>query len=74
MPNPTKKHTRTSKRNRRPHMKIKTKVIIKCEKCLNPVLPHHACLECGNYNGRSIFSKVYDKKDSVVETSNNQIV
>lgn len=70
MAKPKKKQTKTCKRNRRAHFSIDTKILATCEKCGTKVLPHRACVKCGNYKGRSVFEKVYDKvvSSKAVET------
>ena len=66
MAKPKKKQTKTRKRNRRAHYSIDAKKLATCEKCGAKVLPHHACPKCGNYKGRSVFEKVYDRVVSAV--------
>lgn len=61
MSKPKKKQTKTCKRNRRAHFSIDTKTLTTCEKCNAKVLPHRACVKCGNYKGRSVLQKVYDR-------------
>jgi len=47
-------HRRTSsdKRRRAAHFALKKRVFATCAKCKEPVLPHHACQNCGTYSGR----------------------
>jgi large subunit ribosomal protein L32 len=49
---PSKKRTRTSKRDRASHFALKPTGLGKCEKCAAPILPHHACKACGSYRGK----------------------
>ncbi len=61
MSKPKKKQTRARRGNRKAHFSLKEKSLTLCEKCQSPVMPHYACPVCGNYKGRSIFTKVYEK-------------
>lgn len=61
MAKPKKKQTKTCKRNRRAHFRLKSRILATCEKCGTRVLPHRACAECGNYKGRSVLAKVMDR-------------
>lgn len=56
---PKKRRTSSSRKRRASHFALKAKSLVKCEKCNELNLPHHACKKCGNYKGRSIFEKVY---------------
>ncbi len=49
---PSKKRTRTSKRDRASHFALDATTVRKCESCAAPVLPHHACAKCGSYRGK----------------------
>lgn len=50
---PVKKHTSGRRKRRSSHLALKAKTFSNCTKCSQPVLPHHACNFCGNYNGRT---------------------
>ena len=54
MPVPKKKTTRAAKGQRRSHLALKRVKLAKCSHCGKPVLPHTACLECGQYNKKQI--------------------
>ncbi len=50
-----KRKTSKSKRDmRRSHDHIKMPTVSFCPQCNEPVLPHHVCIQCGTYRGRSI--------------------
>jgi large subunit ribosomal protein L32 len=66
MPNPKHKHSKT--RNRRDRAvwskRVETaKTIATCAnpECKQPVLPHHVCLACGNYDGKKVI-EIKEKK------------
>lgn len=50
---PAKQRTRTSKRDRASHFALKKATFGICEKCKEPIRPHHACANCGTYKGKS---------------------
>ncbi|MFA6594369.1 MAG: 50S ribosomal protein L32 [Candidatus Buchananbacteria bacterium] len=50
---PSKRRTKTSKKERASHFALKPRDLAKCSQCGKPVLPHHACGACGNYKGRT---------------------
>lgn len=54
MPVPKKKHTKAAVGQRRSHHALKKINLTKCPKCGKPILPHTACLACGNYNNRQV--------------------
>jgi len=54
MPVPKKKKSKSKRDMRRSHDGIKLPEVAKCPQCHEPVLPHHVCLECGTYNGKTI--------------------
>ncbi|MBW1901028.1 MAG: 50S ribosomal protein L32 [Deltaproteobacteria bacterium] len=54
MPVPKKKKSKSKRDMRRSHDSIKMPNIVTCPQCHEPVLPHHVCLECGTYNGKTI--------------------
>ncbi len=54
MPVPKKKKSKSKRDMRRSHDSIKLPNTATCPQCHEPVLPHHVCLECGTYNGRTI--------------------
>lgn len=51
---PSKRRTKTSKKERASHFALKPKVLVECVKCGKPVLPHHACAKCGTYKGKQV--------------------
>ncbi len=54
MPVPKKKHTKGAVGQRRSHHALKQVKLAKCPKCGKAILPHNACLICGNYNNRQV--------------------
>ncbi len=54
MPVPKKRHSNTRTRQRRANWKLKPINLGKCTQCGQPVMPHHACSNCGTYQGRQV--------------------
>jgi large subunit ribosomal protein L32 len=54
MANPKKQKTHSSTHMGRAHLALKKKVLNKCPKCGQALLPHTACTVCGFYNGREV--------------------
>ncbi|MGM0419368.1 MAG: 50S ribosomal protein L32 [Bacillota bacterium] len=53
---PKKRTSKSRKRKRRTHWKLKTQNLIECSNCSAQILPHRVCPECGHYKGREITS------------------
>ncbi len=51
---PSKRRTKTSKKERASHFALKEKSLSKCPKCGKPVVSHRACAKCGTYKGREV--------------------
>jgi large subunit ribosomal protein L32 len=51
---PKKKKSKSKRDTRRSHDRVTMPKVTLCPQCQEPVLPHHVCLECGTYRGRSI--------------------
>ena len=51
-----KKKTSKSRRDKRRanHDRIGSPAMSSCPDCGAPVVPHHACAECGTYRGRQV--------------------
>lgn len=62
---PSKRRTKTSKRDRASHFALKKTALVKCPKCGKPVLSHTACAFCGTYKGRQVI--VIKTKDKTVK-------
>ena len=54
MPNPKRRHSKTRRDKRRTHYKAFPAAVSSCPQCGSVKRPHHACPECGYYNGRKI--------------------
>ncbi len=54
---PKKRRSRSKRGSRRSHDTVHVPNVIRCPRCHEPVLPHHVCLECGTYKGRTIIGK-----------------
>ncbi|PIZ94712.1 MAG: 50S ribosomal protein L32 [Candidatus Magasanikbacteria bacterium CG_4_10_14_0_2_um_filter_37_12] len=51
---PSKRRTNTSKKQRAAHFALKKTDTISCPNCKKAILPHKACLNCGEYKGRKV--------------------
>ena len=51
---PKKRHTKSSRNQRRMHLFLKKPAYVKCPKCGSAVLPHIVCSSCGFYKGREV--------------------
>ena len=60
MPVPKKRHSNTRTRTRRANWKLKPLNLGKCTQCGAVVMSHHACQNCGTYQGRTVL-KIEDK-------------
>lgn len=54
MPQPKKKTSKSKQGHTRSHWKTKGPTLSECPQCHQPTLPHHACGNCGHYNGRQV--------------------
>ncbi|MFA5029779.1 MAG: 50S ribosomal protein L32 [Patescibacteria group bacterium] len=68
---PSKKRTKTSKRQRASHFALKKIRLVSCKKCGRPVLPHRACEFCGVYKGRDIL-KIKTKKKTAKQKAQDR--
>ena len=59
---PKKKTTKSARNQRRSHHALTKNTIGTCSKCQEPVLPHHVCTSCGNYQGKEVL-EVKSKED-----------
>ena len=51
---PKRKVSKSKRDKRRTHWKTSAPELSTCPECGEPRLPHHACKECGFYNGRKV--------------------
>jgi len=56
MPVPKRRKTKSRRDKRRQHLKLKRQNFSICPRCKSPVLPHHACPNCGYYKGREVIN------------------
>lgn len=56
MPMPKSKISRSKRGMRRSHNALKPPTLHKCPHCSASYKPHHLCLSCGYYNGKSVVS------------------
>jgi large subunit ribosomal protein L32 len=57
MPQPKKRLTSTRSGNRRSHLALTVKSVVRCSHCSEPHLPHTVCLACGYYRGKLVLPK-----------------
>ncbi len=60
---PKKKVTRSRKKNRQAHQKLKPPTIVFCPQCQSAKLPFFACPECGYYKGEIVVKKKEKQKE-----------
>jgi len=53
----SQKRTKSSKKRRASHFALSKINLGKCSHCHQPVKPHHACANCGYYQGREVVKK-----------------
>lgn len=56
MPVPKHKVSKSAKKMRRSHLRLKSKSVMECPNCGNVKLPHRICLHCGHYNGKEVIA------------------
>ena len=54
---PKRKTSKSKRDKRRTHDNINGPELMACPECGEAKLPHHACLECGDYKGRNVLDK-----------------
>ncbi|HLV08626.1 MAG TPA: 50S ribosomal protein L32 [Halanaerobiales bacterium] len=54
---PKRKTSKSRKRKRRTHWKIKAPNLAECPQCHTLILPHRVCPECGYYKGKEVVQK-----------------
>lgn len=56
MANPKYKTPRSKTRKRRSHLAILMPNVVACPNCKEPKLQHTVCKNCGQYDGRQVFT------------------
>ncbi len=51
-PLPKRKYAKARQGERRAHLGLETPATMNCPQCGTAMLQHHACANCGYYNGR----------------------
>ncbi|EKD33541.1 MAG: hypothetical protein ACD_76C00006G0005 [uncultured bacterium] len=51
---PPKRSPRSRIRRRRSHHRLSAIEVAVCQKCKEPIQPHRACANCGEYKGRKV--------------------
>lgn len=51
---PKRKTSKARRDKRRTHYKTEAPNVQICPQCRDPKLPHHICLNCGSYKGRTL--------------------
>ena len=57
---PKGKTSKSRRDKRRTHQKLTAPNVVECPQCGEAKLPHHACLSCGDYNGRTVIETEED--------------
>lgn len=63
-PLPKRKTAKARQGERRSHLALTPKALMNCPQCGSAKLPHHACTNCGNYDGREAVEIKSPKKKS----------
>jgi large subunit ribosomal protein L32 len=53
---PKRKTSRSNTRSRRSQWKAAAPVLVTCDRCREPKLPHTACPNCGTYHRRQVLN------------------
>lgn len=61
-PVPKRKVSKGRRDRRRSHHALAVPVWNYCPKCKEPVLPYHACLNCGTYRGRKVTESAEERE------------
>lgn len=61
MPVPKRKVSRCRRDSRQANKGLKPKSFYLCPECSAPIAPHQACMTCGYYKGRKVFSTSMDR-------------
>ena len=64
---PKRGTSKTKKRMRRTHLKLKVRSVVNCPNCGEVIQPHRACTKCGFYKGKNVLNKE-EKAEETVET------
>lgn len=51
---PKRRTSKAKQRSRQAQQKLKLPNLSRCPRCRQPRLPHHACTNCGHYQGRQV--------------------
>jgi large subunit ribosomal protein L32 len=51
---PKRKKSKSKRNKRRTHQKVIAPNLSTCPQCGETTLPHHTCLSCGTYKGRTV--------------------
>ena len=53
---PKKRTSKSRKRKRRTHWKLKSPNLVECQECNELILSHRACPSCGYYKGEKVIN------------------
>ena len=51
---PSRKTSKSVKKQRRTHKKLAQVNLISCSNCQEKILPHRVCPKCGQYHGKQV--------------------
>ena len=54
---PKRRTSKSRKRKRRTHWKLKSPNLAECPQCHEMILPHRVCPDCGHYKGEEVVEK-----------------
>jgi large subunit ribosomal protein L32 len=65
---PKRKKSKSRAAQRLSHRALKEPALVECPQCHELILPHHACPNCGKYNGRDVITIKEPKKPQPTTT------
>lgn len=61
MPVPKRKRSKQRQNKRMANKGLKPAIIVACQTCQSPLLPHQVCKECGYYKGMKVIRTKADR-------------
>lgn len=71
---PQRRTSKTKKRMRRTHLKLKAKTVVSCPNCGEVIQPHRACTKCGFYKGKNVLNKEEKVEETTVKAAKEEKV
>lgn len=71
---PKRRTSKTKKRMRRTHLKLKVRSTVNCPNCGEVIQPHRACTKCGFYKGKNVLNKEENVEETKAKTAKEEKV